>query len=503
MDTPTAMSLSNIVDRGVENATNTATVTYKKKFNFNIKSTKCSTTWQETTLGKRIKCFTYVHSLPWQFAWFYMTKKEFRDLQTTNHTARVKHVNLKIINLGNRTPFITGQNTVSYANANSQTTIGIWENLESIGPVTMGSSISPQTLYGSQLSKITSRFNTRVEVSKNEYGATSQAKNIDNRIAYNFLITAKHDNAELELNDGNFYFPSMLMQSKILYNATNSIGPIYEKSYTPVDGTIHKYNNAWFDTGVVGRRSAPGHDVEANTGYTRETGTTRIHDNNMANYETATIDNIVYCGMNNNPSEHMLHSLGVGIIPLLNEDETIEKAVFNFMVETEIIIETESHGTNALMNDSHYPQPNTHKVGLLAPKRIFINAFGVNGLPLVSAENMRHDQVETENENDVTQESAWSRASGPTVYKNMPPVLIPGQRRITGKMTHDERVLVVNANLKIRKAYIATEKSRGTHITIQNKKNIQYGIPSTGEGERLPANSDDFWKEIDTVGKKS
>lgn len=91
---------------------------------------------------------TYIHTIPWQYLYFYLTPKEFHDIQQCNHTARVKKVHIKIVNLGNRTPFITSAKTVSYANANSQTTLGVFENMEELGPFLCGNNIQHKQLYG-------------------------------------------------------------------------------------------------------------------------------------------------------------------------------------------------------------------------------------------------------------------------------------------------------------------------------------------------------------------
>lgn len=121
----------NIVTQGIDNDMNKKEFKFKKMFNFHIKSTLC--TYKKEAAGPassngKISIRTFIHSLPWDKLFMYLTQKEYDDIIETNHTARVKSTYIKIYNLGNRTPFVASSGTVQYANANSQTTIGIWED---------------------------------------------------------------------------------------------------------------------------------------------------------------------------------------------------------------------------------------------------------------------------------------------------------------------------------------------------------------------------------------
>lgn len=504
--------LSAVIDHGVTNSANVNSYSFKKKFNFNIRSHKYEASYKKTGTEGRVAFRTYIHTLPWQYLYFYLTKKEFQDIKKINHSATVKSVGIKIVSLGNRTPFVTSANRVSYANANSQTAIGIWENLEALGPVQMGNSIQPATLYGKALRDLTVTKGNSVGFSsiiKDDYGATAQAKNIDNRAMY--IYTLKHMEKqndisgsstdtmhEIPTNDGNFYIPPLVMNSKVLYNATNSLGHIYERQYSPADGRFHIFNNAWHMEGVQMRNAGPPHQVEPMAGAIREVNLTRTGVLTQSPYEDTTVDNIAHCSLMGMPGESFMPSVGVGIIPLLNQDESLENAVFNFLVETNIVIEGSSFGTNVLMSANPYPQPNTFSVGFRALKRKFQNMYGVAGQAIVATE---HEPEEiNDDEPGVTQENAWSRGGGPADKITIRPVQIPGQRRLTGKMTDEQRKKVFEDNLAVRKQWIAAQRAMGTELTVKPGRNLQYAIPE-GDGENTPATSDRFWSDVMSVGK--
>jgi len=203
--------------------------------------------------------------------------------------------------------------------------------------------------------------------------------------------------------------------------------------------------------------------------------------------------------MEGNPQSSCLHSLGIGIVPLMNKDESLENSVLNIMVETEIILEGESHGTNVLMHESGYAQPNTYKVGLKSYKRSFLNAFGVDGRPLLDASDLFEDKSDSDEE-QYTQENLFTRNSGPQIQKIIKPSVIPGQKRVTGKMTAEAKRQTARNNLAVRLAWIAREKVRGTVLRLVDNQNLQYGIPGTGQGVALPDDKDPFWAALDKVG---
>lgn len=354
-------NVSSIIGGGVMNKAHNHSFQFKKKFTVAIASTKA--TYDKT--NSKVEYNTYVHSIPWQMIYLYMTDKEYADMTTVFHTARVKKVGIKITNLGNRTPFITATNSVNFANANSQTTIGIWENMELMCPIKVGNNIDAKTLYGQNLNELAEGKDKVPDHS------TAQAKIIDNRIKYVFKLN--------EINK-KFYLPPIIMESTILYNATNSIGPIYEKTYSPKDGTFHTDNDGFETTGSILRNCPPSNfmNVESasvsNQGYVRST---------TKPYEKATIDNMTIGTIGSNAPKSFLGSLGVGIIPLLNKDGTLEDALLNLLIETFIDLECVSHGTNLLMSKHTIPQPNTNMASLSVNKHTWSNEYSISGIPLM------------------------------------------------------------------------------------------------------------------------
>jgi hypothetical protein len=368
----------------------------------------------------------------------------------------------------------------------------------------MGNKITPKVLYGIPLKDLAKQAVNKKDIEKDKYGATSQAKAIDNRMIYRHTVKIKQGEAEIHLNEGNLYVPSLLMQASILYNATNSLGTIYEKEYTPKDGRIHIFNNAFEHNGIQPRNAPPPVQIHSHSGIMREYRMSRPGEMYMPTYEETLIDNIRWSSLNDNPGTSILHSLGLGILPLLNEDETIEKSVFNFILETRITITARTHGTNTLMSSSSSAQPNTYKTGLLAQKRVWQNAFGVAGMPIVAE---RHEPLPSvEEDPGITGGNAWSRGAGrPGTTTEINAISIPGQRRVLGRMTKAERKQVFIDNLNVRRTWLTNVTSQpgaGT-VTIRDAtRNLQYAIPK-GKWDLVPPDTDRFWTELDTVGTKN
>lgn len=356
-----AVNSSSVIGGGVRNTPNVHSFQFKKKFTFAIESTKATYTKDATNCVYN----TYIHSLPWQYLFFYLTEKEFDDMTTIFHTSRVTGVGIKITNLGNRTPFITSANAVNYANANSQTTIGIWENLEGTLPVTMGNSINSEVLYGKTIKDLT----TGSEQDPNH--STAQAKLITNTITYTLGTKAQE----------NLHLPPLIMEAKILYNATNSIGPIYEQQYSPADGTFHTHNEKIkHQASTVIRNADNPHTLNVSTG---GLGNTTLKTSLTKKYDTATVDNInIGPNMFTGASQGFMPSIGVGIVPLLNADGSLEKAILNIMVETYINLESISHGTNLLMAGYDKPQPNTNYMKMSIDKK-WAGGYTLAGAPVI------------------------------------------------------------------------------------------------------------------------
>lgn len=357
-----AINNNSVIGGGVRNNAHTHKFQFRKKFTFAIESTKA--TYDKT--GDHTTYKTYIHSLPWQYIYFYLTEKEYMDMTTIFHTSRVTGVGIKITNLGNRTPFITSANAVNYANANSQTTIGIWENLEGTYPVKMGNTITSEMLYGKTIKNLAQGTDQDPDHS------TAQAKIINNAIEYKL-----HNK-----NQEYLYLPPLIMEATILYNATNSIGPIYEKEYSPKDGTFHTTNERIHnETSHVIRNAHCPHMLNTYSGALSNTDLKAKH---TKPYAKATVDNFnIGPDIFTSASQGLfMHSIGVGIIPLLNADASLEKAILNIMVETWINLECISHGTNLLMANENKPQPNTNFVKMSIDKK-WSDAYTIAGAPMI------------------------------------------------------------------------------------------------------------------------
>lgn len=353
------MNNNSIIGGGVENSENVHSFQFRKKFTFAIESTKALYTKDSGTTVYN----TYIHSIPWQYLYFYLTEKEYKDMCSIFHTSRVTKVGIKITNLGNRTPFITSSSAVNYANANSQTTIGIWENLERTMPVIMGNEIKSEMLYGKSIDGLAAGSDLDPDHS------TAQAKIITNTIKY------KISNTQTKM-----YLPPLIMESKMLFNATNSIGPIYNNEYSPNDGTFHTLNEGLKNENNITIRMAGNPQTLSMDGTTNKINVKPYH---TKEYETATVDNLqIGRDMYSNAPGGFMTSLGVGIVPLLNADGSLEKSILNIMVETFINLECISHGTNLLMADNNRPQPNTNFVKMSIGKK-WKDKYTLQGAPVM------------------------------------------------------------------------------------------------------------------------
>lgn len=359
MDAGPQGNLESVIGGGVQNSINVNKFQFRKKFTFAIKSTKAMYTKKNGELTYN----TYIHSIPWQYIYMYMTEKEYYDMTRMFHTAKVTGVDIKITNLGNRTTFVTATNAVNFANANSQTTIGIWENMELLAPITLGNKITSTTLYGKNLEDYADGDD------KDPEHSTAQAQIMENPITYNF-----------KLNGANkkFFLPPLIMESTILYNATNSIGPIYEKSYSPQDGTFHSSNAGFENSNKIFRNTT--YKCLLDTGNVRLTDIPFVKITSKP-YNEVTINNNTIGGLMTNAGTDFMGSVGIGIIPLLNADGTLEDSVLNILVETSISIQCASHGTNLLMSNYDRPQPNTNCAGLSIEKLKWGNKYTVGGHP--------------------------------------------------------------------------------------------------------------------------
>lgn len=356
-----AMKLPTIIGTGIDNEIQKHHFKFKKMFNFHIESKMVQyhkTEPNANAANGMIKIRSFIHTLPWHKLYMYLTHKEYDDIISFTHSAKVSNVSMKIYNLGNRTPFVASSGSVQYANANSQTTIGLWEDLGRIGAVKFGENISAKTLYGEPLSALDKQNQAR-QVAGEKQSAACQGKFIDNRAEF-WYHNGIYDTTTGIVNNQSIesysYLPALIASAKIFYNATNSIGIIYTKSYSPKDGTFHYRNDAWrFSKYDYLKNRNPIHNVEVRSGVqtaVNHAASRAVH------YDNATVDNYLYNNWTEEPSLGFIPSIGIGILPLLSSDGAHEKSILNIMCEFEINIEAQSHGQNILYTAMRNPQPN-------------------------------------------------------------------------------------------------------------------------------------------------
>lgn len=457
MDGPPTASNPSIIGTGIDNEIQTREFHFKKMFNFHIRSTLCTYKVYKPSndaANGMIHIKTFIHTLPWHKLFMYLTHKEYDDILAGCHTARVKNVSMKIYNLGNRTPFVASSGNVQYANANSQTTIGIWENMDKHGMIQMGDNIKPETLYGKKLGTFGEQGQYR-QIAGDDQSAACQGKFIDNRMDYMYhngiydLTTGEFKTASVEQFS---YLPALIGSAKVFYNATNSIGLIYENSHTPKDGIFHYKNDAWrllkYD---YLKNNNPMYNVVLRTG---EQTAVFHKPSQPIKYEFATVDNFLYNNWNDNPNLHFITPVGVGIIPLLSKDGNHENSILNIIVQTSITIEAKSHGGNILYTAMRNPQPNPTVMGYMVADHQF-QEIRVGNQPIISSTTESYEGQP--DPNSVNTEIATTGARrGREVEKYDDREIRAEQESLKRKLHEDENKLQEESNriVNMEKKYL-------------------------------------------------
>ena len=104
-----------------------------------------------------------------------------------------------------------------YANANSQTTIGIWEDMGRHRMIKLGNGITPEILYGKTLKNLSDQ-NQHRQVAGEVQSSACQGRFIDNRIEY-WYHNGIYDNATRESNPKSVeqcsYLPALIASASI------------------------------------------------------------------------------------------------------------------------------------------------------------------------------------------------------------------------------------------------------------------------------------------------
>ncbi|CAK1591710.1 unnamed protein product [Parnassius mnemosyne] len=316
------------------------------------------------------------------------------------------------------------------------------------------------------------------------------------------------------------------MESTILFNATNSIGPIFEMTYTPKDGTFHTDNDGFENASDYIIRNEP-MSIIVNTGNTAVRSVTCVKSNTKI-YNEATVDNITIRRLYTNAQQYFMGSIGVGIIQLLNKDGSLEDVILNIIVETTIDIECISHGTNLLMGKYSRVQPNTLFTGLAIDKYNWNNRYTVAGAPVVDAGDVVHvaieerpptplepqqpqppppdreqqpqpqpqpgpsragkrkkeEHPEAKASSSKQQKQAWY-SDGEHVVINKERVIyvkaekIPGKKIITSNMSDEEKLAIAEENERIRQAGTTIGRNRNIKKDIFNGEIFKLGYTGT------------------------
>lgn len=84
-ETGTITASPPIITTGINNEVNKKTYKFQKAFAMNVESKLLEYQLTKNREFNIALVRTWVHTLPWQFVYFYLTPKEFHDIQSCNH----------------------------------------------------------------------------------------------------------------------------------------------------------------------------------------------------------------------------------------------------------------------------------------------------------------------------------------------------------------------------------------------------------------------------------
>jgi len=236
----------------------------------------------------------YIHSLPWQMKYFYMTEREYNTAVNTFHSAYVEKVTIKIYNMGVSSEAVQSSAT-SFKTLSINHYLGIWKNFERYGPVKLGKKTTPQFLNRSKIAYVT-RSDTKKHFGSTEFGAMSELKRVDNRITYSKITSSWENSANTNNEESNIFPPPLIEMATAIANATTSAGLVYKATYEPKDGHFHNRSSAFHNAAVVQHKPYEQNiDIAKNGAISDATYkiTTNVKENDPAiKYENATIDNM-------------------------------------------------------------------------------------------------------------------------------------------------------------------------------------------------------------------
>lgn len=262
-----------------------------------------------TKKGNHIDLITYIHSLPWENIFFYLTEKEYNSIVYTFQTATVESVTVNITNMGVASPIEQGRNH----------NFGIWRGFERYFPTEFGKNITPKELYGSDLLKPHSSL-ALPNVPCDCFGAISEMKTVENRVTYN-LSTRISENGEDELVEQTF-MALLNMEVAVLTERADNTGFVYSITYKPKYGQFH--DNTYSSNKMYLTENKISGDAEVSM---------PTNNRHAAPYEDTTVENLRYNSMD---------GIGVGLIPRKHDDGTFLDASLKLSIRTEIRIRVEA-----------------------------------------------------------------------------------------------------------------------------------------------------------------
>lgn len=327
---------------------------------------------------------TYIHSLPWEKLYFYLTEREYNTITNGFHTAKVEYIKIKIYNLGVCNP-VLNQKDIAYKVFNPNSYLGVWRGFEKHGPVTLGNEITPKVLYGSSLLKLDekSMFGS---IDVNSLGAITETKYVDNRVTYNKVTSRWKQNSKKDIDEAEIFLPPLMDMASLTLNANSHIGLIYETVYKPNDGLFHNKSFAFHNAAVVQHSPFEQNIDLADQGKMSDATyiitDSVINNKPMLSYENATIDNMFFRSLRGNPTLSFIDTLGVGLFPKRDPSNQLIDSTLELSIQTEIGISAQAFGGSVLSGGkAEFPQSNPNNIYFIHKRKKFGNAYASDSLP--------------------------------------------------------------------------------------------------------------------------
>jgi hypothetical protein len=364
---------------------------YKFKKHFNIAFDSHPMEFKKTVSDANNKhgittIIPYIHSLPWQMLYFYITEREFNSVINSCHSAYVDTITIKIFNMGVSSTTIQSSGT-SLKTISTNQYLGVWKGFEQYGPVSLGDKITPEFLYGKTYGEMKqSTGSTANTYPSTDLGAISEIKRVDNRISYPKITSTWQNNKDEKIEESNMLPPPLLEMATIVANASTNTGLIFQHVYKPKDGLFHNRSSAFHNASVIQHKPYEQNIDIADNGKISDAKyiiTSNVKNNTPAiKYEDCTVNNMFFRSLRASNQLEFMDGLGIGLFPFRMKDDTLLDTTLNVYIQTEITIKGESFGGSVHFGGkSTGPQCNPNRVYLVHEKKKFGNAYASDGLP--------------------------------------------------------------------------------------------------------------------------